>query len=55
MTSRSASRLLDDILTAIDRIRTYRASAPDVPSDLVADAVLRRLAIIGEQGRSKIT
>ena len=48
MTPRSATRLLDGILTAIDRIRAYRASAPDVPSDLVADAVLRRLAIIGE-------
>ncbi len=48
MTPRSTARLRDDILAAIDRIRAYRASAPDVPSDLVADAVLRRLAIIGE-------
>lgn len=48
MTPRSTARLLDDILAAIDRIRAYRAAAPDVPSDLVADAVLRRLAIIGE-------
>ncbi|MGH8906009.1 MAG: HepT-like ribonuclease domain-containing protein [Egibacteraceae bacterium] len=48
MSPRSTLRLLDDILNAITRIRAYRATDPGVPVDLAADAILRRLAIIGE-------
>lgn len=48
MSPRNTTRLLDDILAAIDRIRAYRRVAAEVPPDLLSDAVLRRLAIIGE-------
>lgn len=48
MSPRSTVRLLDDILAAIDRVRGYRSFGSEVPPELLADGVLRRLATIGE-------
>lgn len=46
--SREERERLHDILEAIDAIRSHAAVAGDAPPDLVRDAILYRLVVIGE-------
>ena len=46
--SREQRERLHDILEAIDAIRSHGALADEAPSELVRDAILYRLVVIGE-------
>lgn len=46
--SRKERQRLHDMLEAIDAIRAHAALADDAPPELVRDAILYRLVVIGE-------